>query len=120
MINNLTASGFMLVQILEENRTEEAEALRLEDVLQRREVDDEQLTHDGGQDGVAERPVAAQTHLMDHTGLRSRYTSELIIIISLLTFRVTVVHVRRESGSNRLFKLERQISQTHYVHYRII
>lgn len=119
MINNLTASGFMLLQILEENRTEEAEALRLEDVLQRREVDDEQLTHDGGQDGVAERPVAAQTHLMDHTGLRSRYTSELIII-SLLTFRVTVLHVRRESGSNRLFKLERQISQTHHVHYRII
>lgn len=51
--------------------TEDAEALGLEDVLQRREVDDEQLTHDGGQDGVTEGLVAAQTHLVDHTGLRS-------------------------------------------------
>lgn len=73
-------------QIFEVNRTEEAEALRLEDVLQRREVDDEELTHDGGQDGVTERPVAAQTHLMNHTGLRSRYTSQLIIT-SLLLFQ---------------------------------
>lgn len=50
--------------------TKDAEALRLEDSLQRREVDDEELTHDGGQDGVTERPVAAQTHLVDHTSLR--------------------------------------------------
>lgn len=50
--------------------TQDAEALCLEDALQRREVDDEQLTHDGGQDSEAEGPVAAQTHLVDHSGLR--------------------------------------------------
>lgn len=52
--------------------TEDAETLRLEDALQRREVDDEQLPHDGGQDGETERAVAAQPHLVDHPGLRSR------------------------------------------------
>lgn len=53
-------------------RTSEAEALGLEDALQRREVDDEELAHDGGQDGVAEGPVAAQPHLMDHPRLRTQ------------------------------------------------
>lgn len=51
--------------------TKDAEALCLEDALQRREVDDEELSHDGGQDGVAESLVTAQTHLVDHTSLRS-------------------------------------------------
>lgn len=51
--------------------TKDTEALCLEDALQRWEVDDEELTHDGGQDGKTERPVTAQTHLMDHTSLRA-------------------------------------------------
>lgn len=59
--------------VWDQNLTQDAEALRLEDALQRREVDDEQLPHDGGQDGVAERPVAAQAHLMDHAGLRTQF-----------------------------------------------
>lgn len=54
-----------------EKRTSEAETLRLEDTLQRREIDDEELAHDGRQDSVAEGPVTAQTHLMDHTSLRT-------------------------------------------------
>lgn len=59
--------------VWDQNLTQDAEALRLEDALQRREVDDEQLPHDGGQDSVAERPVAAQAHLMDHAGLRTQF-----------------------------------------------
>ena len=52
--------------------TKEAQALSLEDTLERRKVDDQQLSHDGAQHGVAEHPVAAQTHLMYHAGLTNR------------------------------------------------
>lgn len=69
------APGSLPNQLGCEERTSEAEALRLEDPLQRREVDDEQLAHDGGQDSEAEAPVATQTHLMDHTGLRTQLRS---------------------------------------------
>lgn len=52
--------------------TQNAEALSLKDFLQWREIDNEQLPHDGGEYSEAERPVTAQAHLMDHTGLRER------------------------------------------------
>lgn len=67
----ITAGGQRSAVVGLEKRTGEAETLRLEDTLQRREIDDEELAHDGRQDSVAEGPVTAQTHLMDHTRLRT-------------------------------------------------
>lgn len=70
-MKHVTSDDVIHIPTAERFLTEDAEALRLEDALQRREVDDEQLAHDGRQDGVTKRPVTAQTHLMDHTGLRT-------------------------------------------------
>lgn len=67
----ITAGGQRSAVAGLEKRTGEAETLRLEDTLQRREIDDEELAHDGRQDSIAEGPVTAQTHLMDHTRLRT-------------------------------------------------
>lgn len=50
--------------------TQDTEAFRLEDLLQGREVDDQQLAHDGAQHSVAEHTVAAQAHFMHHTRLQ--------------------------------------------------
>lgn len=69
--HRITAGGQRSAVVGLEKRTSEAETLRLEDTLQRREIDDEELAHDGRQDSIAEGPVTAQTHLMDHTSLRT-------------------------------------------------
>lgn len=69
--HHITTGGQRSAVVGLEKRTGETETLRLEDTLQRREIDDEELAHDGRQDSIAEGPVTAQTHLMDHTSLRT-------------------------------------------------
>lgn len=83
-------------------RTKDAEALCLEDALQGGEVDDKELTHDGGQDSVAEGPVAAQTHLMHHTGLWGdcRGQSHNCLCIILLFTTVSYRDLRACSGAS--------------------
>ena len=49
--------------------TQRTEALRLKDSLERGEVNDQQLAHDGAQHSVAEHPVTAQPQLMHHPSL---------------------------------------------------
>lgn len=53
--------------------TQDAQALGLEDLLQRREVDDQQLAHDGPEDGVAEHSVAAESDLQHRLGLLAKH-----------------------------------------------
>lgn len=71
LLNDLCHDAHGRGETHKKQKVQDAQALGLEDLLQRREVDDQQLAHDGPEDGVAEHSVAAESDLQHRLGLGS-------------------------------------------------
>ena len=64
--------------------TTKCEGLGLEYLLERREVDDQQLTHDGATHGVEEHTVTEETNAEYALGLQREENKQLIVLLLII------------------------------------